>query len=81
MTDILNSQLGTIAIMSPPTAGGMNASQLGVIGVMAPPFAAGMEASQLGVIAVIANDKSFQPLGPPVDLGCWSPCNNHIFQN
>jgi hypothetical protein len=76
MTSLRSSQLGSIAIGSPPTAAGLRASQLGSIAVGAPPAAIGLRASQFGVIAVIANGQNFQPLGPVVSLGCWTPCGN-----
>lgn len=78
MTTIRNSQLGVVTA----GAGGDNirVSQLGIVAIMAPPVAAGMRASQLAIVSVIANGQSFQPLEPVIGLGCWSPCNNHMFQ-
>jgi hypothetical protein len=76
MTDLRVSQFGSIAVGSPPVAVGLRASQLASIAVGSPPAAIGMRASQLAVIAVIANGQTFQPLGPVVGLGCWTPCGN-----
>lgn len=76
MTTLRNSQLASLSVVSNPAAIGLRASQLAVLSAMAPPFAVGLNASQIAVISVIANGQSFQPLGPVVGLGCWTPCAN-----
>lgn len=54
----------------------LRSSQLFTVSVSAAPVAAGLRSSQLMVVAVIANGKTYKPLGPAVQLGCWTPCGN-----
>lgn len=49
-------------------------SQLGSISLLSNPAAFGLDASQLGIIAVVANGQLVQPLGPVIQLSCWTPC-------
>jgi hypothetical protein len=52
----------------------IQSSQLGSISLLSNPAALGLNVSQLGTIAVVANGQLVQPLGPPIQLSCWTPC-------
>jgi len=77
MTALRSSQLNTVSVSGGP--GNLRASQLLTISVSSAPAATGLRVSQLVTISVIANNYVFQPLGPVVGLGCWTPCGNLIW--
>jgi hypothetical protein len=79
MTNLRGSQLASIAVAANPAAGGLRASQLASIAVASNPAAIGLRVSQLCTIAVIANNEKYQSMGPVIDLGCWTPCSNLMF--
>lgn len=73
MTILKNSQLG-LASVGASTNPSLQASQLGLISISGNPAAAKLQVSQLGVIMIVGNNSKIQPLGPPIGLGCWTPC-------
>jgi hypothetical protein len=72
MTTFRNSQLGTVSAVG--GAADLLVSQLVAMPVMENQPAVAIRVSQLAVITIVANGSNFQPLGPVVKLGCWTPC-------
>jgi hypothetical protein len=80
MTALRVSQLGSINVLGGVSAG-LRVSQLGSISVLSNPAAAGLRVSQLGTITVTAYGQRVAVLGPPIKLGCWTPCGVLIWNH
>jgi len=76
MTGVRSSQFANISING-GTAGGNRASQFAMISLAAP--LANTRAMQFALITLVANGENYQPLGPAIQLGCWTPCANLAF--
>ena len=79
MTNLRSSQFGSVAVTANSISGGLRSSQFGAVAIAANPAAVGLRCSQFAVLAVVANNTEYQGLGPVVQLGCWTPCSNLMF--